>query len=244
MFAVKILVTIIALQMLHNSHSFPHGGLSDLGTFMGIANGLLSLVSKQTRTTKEDSPPRQADTVPYIDVLNFGEIKPDESRTPPVNCSTNCARKTFKELVFINKLVQSMDSMYGNINERLNEITLDTGRAKRSTPTQNDQDGMAPGKERAKRSQETTVLTDSTTKSKFFPEYGVAYHHFASLYPGLRRTFLHIRIEIPSSPPYVQLQPLNRLDCIDMYERLRLLSNMVTEKGYINVVLPQVHGRP
>ena len=134
MFAVKILAIIIVVQMLHNSQCFPHGGLSDLGTFFGIANGLLSLVLKQTRTTDEDSPPSQADTVPYIDVLNFDDIKPDETTPPPVNCSTNCARRTFKELVFINKLVQSMDGMYGNINERLNKITLDAGRAKRSTP--------------------------------------------------------------------------------------------------------------
>ena len=44
---------------------------------------------------------------------------------------------------------------------------------------------------------------------------------------------MHIKIEIPSSPPYVHLQPLNRSDCIDMYERLKLLSNMANEKGYI-----------
>ena len=117
----------------------------------------------------------------------------------------------------------------------LNEITLDTGRAKRSTSQQNTQDVKTQHKERAKRSQENPDLTDSTTESKFYPEYGVAYHHFASLYPGLRRTFLHIKIEIPSSPPYVHLQPLNRSDCIDMYERLRLLNNMVTEKGYITM---------
>ena len=57
-----------------------------------------------------------------------------------------------------------MESMYGNINERLNEITLDTGRAKRSTSPQSNLDGMAQCKERAKRSQETPELTDSTTK--------------------------------------------------------------------------------
>ena len=235
MFAVKILAIIIVLQTLHNSQCFPYGGLSDLGTYFGIANGLLSLVSKQARTTDEDSPPIQAETVPYIDVLNFDDIKPDETTPPSVNCSTNCARKTFKELVFINKLVQSMGGMYGNINERLNEITLDAGRAKRSTSRRNTQEGTTQHKEHAKRSQENSNPTGSTTKSKFYPEYGVAYNHFASLYLGLRCTFLHIKIEIPSSPPYVHLQPLNRSDCIDMYERLRLLNNMVTEKGYITM---------
>ena len=235
MFAVKVLAIIIVLQMLHNSQCFPHGGLSGLGTYFGIANGLLSLISKQARTIDEDSPPSQADTVPYIDVLNFDDIKPDETTPSPVNCSTNCVRKTFKELVFINKLVQSMDSMYGNINDRLNEITLDTGRAKRSTSQQNTQDVKTQHKEHAKRSQENPDPIDSTTESKFYPEYGVAYNHFASLYLGLRRTFLHIKIEIPSSPPYVHLQPLNRSDCVDMYERLRLLNSMVTEKGYITM---------
>ena len=210
MFGVKVLVTIIALQILHNSHSLPYGGLRAMGTYMGIANGILSLVLKQTRstheiaapTTNEDGPKTQIEnkTVPYIDVLNFDETKSDESRRRPVNCSTSCARKTFKELIFINKLVQSMESMYGNINERLNEITRETGRAKRSTFPQNIQDDLAQRKEHVKRSQETPESTDSTTKSKFFPEYGVAYHHFASIYPGLRRTFLHIRIKIPDSP--------------------------------------------
>ena len=79
------------------------------------------------------------------------------------------------------------------------------------------------------------MLAKLTTQSKFFPEYGVAFHHFASLYPGLRRTFLHIRLEIPSSPPYVHLQPLNRSDCIEMYGRLRLVDNKVPEKGCITM---------
>ena len=235
MFAVKVLAIIIALQILQNSQCFPHAGLTSVGTYFGIANGLLSLISKQVRTTDENSSPGQADTVPSIDVLNFDDIKPDVTTPSSVNCSTNCARKTFKELVFINKLVQSMDSMYGNINNRLNEITLDTGRAKRSISQQDTQDARTQHKERAKRSQEKNDPTASATESKFYPEYGVAYHHFASLYPGLRRTFLHIKIEIPSSPPYVHLQPLNRSDCINMYERLRLLNNMVTEKGYITM---------
>ena len=47
--------------------------------------------------------------------------------------------------------------------------------------------------------------------------------------------FLHIKLEIPSSPPYVHLQPLNRSDCIDMYERLKLLSNIANEKGYVTM---------
>ena len=246
MFAVKVLVTITALQILHNSQGFHLGGIRAIGTYMGLANGWLSLISKQTsRTTGETSDTTtdddyqmwkiENDTVPYIDVLNFGEMKSDESRGRSENCSTTSARKSFKELVFLNKLVQSMEGMYSNINDRLNEISRDTGRNKRATSPQNAKDKPAQHKERIKRSQETPQLMDSTTKSKFFPEYGVAYHHFASLYPGLRRTFLHIRIKIPSSPPYVHLQPLNRSDCIDMYERLRLLNNMVTEKGYITM---------
>ena len=118
MFAVKVLATIIALQILHNSHGFPLGGIRAIGTYMGPANGLLSLISKQTRMMDETAVPAtdddklmwkiENDTVPYIDVLNFGEMKPDESRGRSENCSSASARKPFNELVFLNKLVQSM----------------------------------------------------------------------------------------------------------------------------------------
>ena len=233
MFAVKILTIIVVLQVINNSYSFPHGALGGLGTLIGWTNGLMSLIPKQTRTTTDETSQNQTDTIPLIDLLGLNEMKRDKPQRPRTNCSTNCARKTFKELVFINKLFRSMESMYGDINDRLDEITVDSGRAKRSVPKQEERKAKPQGGTRAKRSRENPTLAELTTKSKFFPEYGVAFHHFASLYPGLRRTFLHIRLEIPNSPPYVHLQPLNRSDCIDMYGRLRLLNNRITEKGYI-----------
>ena len=235
MFAVKILTIIVVLQVIDNSYSFPHGILGGLGTLMGWTNGLMSLIPKQTGTTTNETSQNQTDTIPLIDLLGFNEMKRDNPERPRTKCSTNCARKTFKELVFINKLFQSMENMYGNINDRLNEITVDSGRAKRSVPKQEGRKAKAQRGTRAKRAQENPTLAELTTKSKFFPEYGVAFHHFASLYPGLRRTFLHIRLEIPNSPPYVHLQPLNRSDCIEMYGRLRLLDNRITEKGYITM---------
>ena len=233
MFAVKILTIIVVLQVINNSYSFPHGALGGFGTLIGWTNGLMSLIPKQTRTTTDETSQNQTDTIPLIDLLGLNEMKRDKPQRPRTNCSTNCARKTFKELVFINKLFRSMESMYGDINDRLDEITVDSGRAKRSVPKQEERKAKPQGGIRAKRSRENPTLAELTTKSKFFPEYGVAFHHFASLYPGLRRTFLHIRLEIPNSPPYVHLQPLNRSDCIDMYGRLRLLNNRITEKGYI-----------
>ena len=220
MFVVKILAIIVVLQVINNSYSFPYGGLGGLGTLIGWTNGLMSMISNQTKTTIEETLESQTDTIPLIDLLGFDEMKRDNPERPRANCSTNCAKKTFKELVFINKLFQSMENMYGNINNRLNEITVDSGRAERSVPKQKGRKTKAQGGTRAKRSQENPSLAELTTKSKFFPEYGVAFHHFASLYPGLRHTFLHIRLEIPSSPPYVHLQPLNRSDCIEMYGRL------------------------
>ena len=233
MFAVKILTIIVVLQVINNSYSFPHGALGGLGTLIGWTNGLMSLIPKQTRTTTDETSQNQTDTIPLIDLLGLNEMKRDNPGRTRTNCSTNCARKTFKELVFINKLFRSMESMYGDINDRLDEITVDSGRAKRSVPKQEERKAKPQGGTRAKRSRENPTLAELTTKSKFFPEYGVAFHHFASLYPGLRRTFLHIRLEIPNSPPYVHLQPLNRSDCIEMYGRLRLLNNRITEKGYI-----------
>ena len=234
MFAVKLLVTIIVLQTLHNSQCLPFGALGNAGTYFGIMNGLMSLVSEQLRTTDDGGQPNQDDSVPSFDVLNFDNTVTDKPTPPPANCSVGCARKTFKELIFINKLFQSVNNLYGDINERLDEISRTAGKTTRSSPRKNARKGKTQFKPRVKRSQENIDPVDSTTtKSKFYPEYGVAYHRFASLYPGLRRTFLHIKIEIPSSPPYVHLQPLNRSDCIDMYERLKLLSNMANEKGYI-----------
>ena len=235
MLAVKILTIIVVLQVIDNSYSFPHGVLGGLGTLIGWTNGLMSLIPKQTRTTTDETSQNQTDTIPLIDLLGLNEMKRDNPERTRTNCSTNCARKTFKELVFINKLFRSMENMYGNINDRLDEITVDSGRAKRSVPKQERRKAKAQGGTRAKRAQENPTLAELTTKSKFFPEYGVAFHHFASLYPGLRRTFLHIRLEIPNSPPYVHLQPLNRSDCIEMYGRLRLLDNRITEKGYITM---------
>ena len=233
MFAVKMLTIIVVLQVINNSHSFPFGGLGGLGTMVGWTNGLMSMISSQAKTKTEETLESQTETMPLFDLFDLDEMKRDNPERPRANCSTSCAKKTFKELVFIHKLFQSMENMYGNINDRLNEITADSGRAKRSVPKQKGRKIKAQGGARVKRSQDYPTLAELTTKSKFFPEYGVAFHHFASLYPGLRRTFLHIRLEIPSSPPYVHLQPLNRSDCIEMYGRLRLLDNRITEKGYI-----------
>ena len=233
MFAVKILVIIIVLQTLHNSQCLPFGVLGNAGTYFGIMNGLMSLASKQLKNTEYSGQPNQRDSVLFPEVLNFDNTVTDKPMPSPANCSIGCAKKTFKELIFINKLFQSVNNLYGNINERLDEISLMTGKTTRSAPRKNSRKGRTQFKPRVKRSQENIDPVDSTTKSKFYPEYGVAYHRFASLYPGLRRTFLHIKIEIPSSPPYVHLQPLNRSDCIDMYEKLKLLSNMANEKGYI-----------
>ena len=223
MFAVKILTIIVGLQAINNSYCFPHGMLGGLGTLIGRTNGLLSLLVSHPRTTTAELSHSQTDGTQLIDLLNLDEMKRDNPERPRANCSTSCARKTFRELVFINKLFRSMENMYGNINDRLNEIAADSRRTKRSVPQQEKRKAKVRGGTRAKRAQENPSLAEPTTKSKFFPEYGVAFHHFASLYPGLRRTFLHIRLEIPNSPPYVHLQPLNRSDCIEMYGRLQLL---------------------
>ena len=223
------------LQVINNSQSFPHEGLSALGTLVGWTNGLMSLASKQTRESIEETSEGQTDTIQPFNWQDPDETKRDNSQAERANCSTNSARKTFQELLFINKLFQSMENMYGNINDRLNEIKTDSGRAKRSIPMQKARRTKMPGGVRVKRSHEKPMLAELTTKSKFFPEYGVAYHHFASLYPGLRRTFLHIRLEIPNSPPHVNLQPLNRSDCIEMYGRLRLADNKIPEKGCITM---------
>ena len=235
MFAVKMLTIIVALQVINSSNSFPFGGIGGLGTMVGWTNGLLSIISSQVKTKTEDILESQTETTPPFDLFDLDRTKPDNPEKPRANCSTSCAKKTFKELIFIHKLFQSMENMYGDINDRLNEITADSGRAKRSIPKQKEVKTKRRGSTRAKRSQENPILAKLTTQSKFFPEYGVAFHHFASLYPGLRRTFLHIRLEIPSSPPYVHLQPLNRSDCIEMYGRLRLIDNKVPEKGCINM---------
>ena len=236
MFAVKILtIIIVALQVANNSDGLPHRMLSGLGILLGEANGLLATAAREARTSSDGTSETENDRTPVIDQLGRDATKRDNPERPSTNCSTGCARKTFRELVFIGKLFQSMENMYGNINARLNEITAESGRAKRSTQQFHGRKMRKQGSTRAKRSQENPSLAELTTKSKFFPEYGVAFHHFASLYPGLRRTFLHIRLEIPSSPPYVHLQPLNRSDCIEMYGRLHLLDNRMPEKGYITM---------
>ena len=221
------------LQVINNSYCFPHGVLGGLGTLVGRANGLMSLLVNHPRTTNDEPSRSHTDATQPIDSLNFDEMKRDNPERPRANCSISCARKTFRELVFINKLFRSMENMYGNINNRLIEITADSRRTKRSVPQPEKGKTTVRGDTRAKRAQENPSLAEPTTKSKFFPEYGVAFHHFASLYPGLRRTFLHIRLEIPNSPPYVHLQPLNRSDCIEMYGRLQLLDNRIPAKGYI-----------
>ena len=134
MFAVKILTIIVVLQVINNSYCFPHGVLGGLGTLVGRANGLMSLLVNHPRTTNDEPSRSHTDATQPIDSLNFDEMKRDNSERPRTNCSISCARKTFRELVFINKLFRSMENMYGNINDRLIEITADSRRTKRSVP--------------------------------------------------------------------------------------------------------------
>ena len=102
----------------------------------------MSLIPKQTSTTTDETFQNQTNTIPLIDLLGLNEMKRDNPGKTRTNCSTNCARKTFKELVFINKLFRSMENMYGDINDRLDEITVDSGRAKRSVPKQERKKGQ------------------------------------------------------------------------------------------------------
>ena len=154
MFAVKMLTIIIALQVINKSYSFPYGGLGGLGTMASWTSGLMSLISSQVKTKTEETLESQTETTPFFDLFDLDETKRDNPERPRANCSTSCAKKTFKELMFIHKLFQSMENMYGNINDRLNEITADSGRAKRSVPKQKGRKTKRQTSTRAKRSQE------------------------------------------------------------------------------------------
>ena len=100
MFAVKILTIIVLLQVVNNTYSFPHEALVNLGTFFGWTNGLLSQIAQQTRTTTGENTEGETDSTPLIDLLGTDDMKQDDPETPRANCSLNCARKTFRELIF------------------------------------------------------------------------------------------------------------------------------------------------
>ena len=103
MFAVKMLTIVIALQVINNSYSFPLSGLSGLGTMVGWTNGLMSLISSQVKTKTEEILESQTETTPFFDLFDLDETKRDNPERPRANCSTSCAKKTFKELIFIHK---------------------------------------------------------------------------------------------------------------------------------------------
>ena len=170
MFAVKLLAIIIVFQTLHNSQCFPFGTLGNAGTYFGIMNGLMSLVSDRLKTTDDDGLLNQDDLIPPFDVLNFDNIVTDKPTPPPANCSNGCARKTFKEQIFINKLFQSVNNLYGDINDRLDEISRTTGKTTRPSPRKNTPKRKSQFKPRVKRSQENDDPADPaiTTESKFF----------------------------------------------------------------------------
>ena len=89
MFAVKILTILVVLQVINNSQSFPHGGLSALGTLIGWTNGLMSLASKQTRASIEETSEGQTDTIQPFNWQDPDETKRDNPRAERANCSTN-----------------------------------------------------------------------------------------------------------------------------------------------------------
>ena len=103
MFAVKLLVIIIVLQTLHNSQCIPYRGLGSAGTYFGIMNGLMSLISKRTKTTDEVGPPNQQDSVSPIDVLNFDNIETDK------NYAITC---TIKSAICISLKVRVTDIIF------------------------------------------------------------------------------------------------------------------------------------
>ena len=74
--------------------------------------------AREARTSSDGTSETENDRTPLIDQLGRDATKRDNPERPPTNCSTGCARKTFRELVFIGKLFQSMENMYGNINAR------------------------------------------------------------------------------------------------------------------------------
>ena len=51
--------------------------------------------------------------------------------------------------------------------------------------------------------------------SKFFPEYGVAFHEYAHILPGLRKTFLNVRVQLPMETPITEFDPPSARHCAE-----------------------------